>query len=82
MSPIPRPAVSACFIDALCGDERLIDEYMAVLLRAVRENGLQQDRKTLNMLGTELVEAALLLWMIRFRPCGHDAADGLRPNAG
>lgn len=26
--------------DALCGDERLIDEYMAVLLRAVRENGL------------------------------------------
>ena len=55
---------------------------MAVLLRAVRENGLQQDRKTLNMLGTELVEAALLLWMIRFRPCGHDAADGLRPNAG
>ena len=29
---------------ALCGDDRLIDEYIAVLLRAVRENGMQRDR--------------------------------------
>ena len=27
---------------ALCGDDRLIDEYIAVLLRAVRENGMQR----------------------------------------
>lgn len=47
---------------ALCGDDRLIDEYIAVLLRAVRENGMQRDRCALNMLGTELVEAVLLLW--------------------
>lgn len=61
---------------ALCGDDRLIDEYIAVLLRAVRENGMQRDRCALNMLGTELVEAVLLLWMLRCRPCGRETPDG------
>ena len=67
---------------ALCGDDRLIDEYIAVLLRAVRENGMQRDRCALNMLGTELVEAVLRLWMRRCRPCGRETPDGTRPDVG
>ena len=57
---------------ALCGDDRLIDEYIAVLLRAVRENGMQRDRCALNMLGTELVEAVLLA--VRAGDAGRHAA--------
>ena len=55
-------------LEELVRNRKLIDEYAATLYQTLDRYGLRSDRRALNALGMELVEASLRLLMLRYIP--------------